>query len=144
MAWINRPTSKGKAATAQRRAAAKYYALPAYRRLRADVLARLPCCAVCLCKEPPEYVPAEEVHHLAPIQGGADDRARAALAVDAANVVPLCRGCHHALHRGGYPAGTDLGRLGRLLALLHSGADAATMARAVATALDSRPSKTDT
>lgn len=65
-------------------------------KLRRSVLAAHPLCARCLAQG---YVTsAEEVHHITPVDTGTDNASRAVLMWSRANLQPLCRACHKAVH----------------------------------------------
>ncbi len=68
-----------------------------WRRLRAAVLSEHPLCAVCLREG--RTAAATEVHHITPVEAGVTARRRERLAYDVANLMPLCHGCHVAVHR---------------------------------------------
>lgn len=135
MPWIKKPERKPSRRWENRerkKEAAKLYNKMAWRNLRAETVARMPYCVLCLCrKEGARLTPAQEVHHLTPIMTGADDLQREVLAYSPDNVAPLCRSCHRLIHERGL-RGIDETKLWNLLDALHGGADTAELGKMIA------------
>lgn len=67
-----------------------------WRRLRMRVLSSHPTCVMC---EREGYVrAATEVHHVVPVETAFTLREKSALMYDPGNLMPLCHGCHYAIH----------------------------------------------
>ncbi|MCM1369840.1 MAG: HNH endonuclease [Candidatus Amulumruptor caecigallinarius] len=69
---------------------------PEWRRLRRGQLDKHPFCEDCLAEG--IYTPAEEVHHVIPVESVADAESMRRVAFDRNNLVSLCVACHHKRH----------------------------------------------
>lgn len=69
----------------------------AWRRLRAAWISAHPLCEDCLAAG--RAVPAEEVHHVCPVERAATRPQMRALCLDPGNLRSLCRACHAEAHR---------------------------------------------
>ncbi|WP_418832028.1 HNH endonuclease signature motif containing protein [Phocaeicola sp.] len=70
---------------------------PAWRRLRAQKMARSPLCEDCLLEGRTRL--ATEVHHVTPIERGRSAEEMEKLAFDAHNLRSLCEKCHQNAHK---------------------------------------------
>ena len=68
-----------------------------WRRLRAWKLGESPFCEDCAKRG--LLVPAQEVHHIIPVETRVDLDGMARLAYDPGNLAALCRECHHERHK---------------------------------------------
>ena len=68
----------------------------AWQLLRRRKIASQPLCEDCLAAG--RVTPAEEVHHVIPVERGRTPQEMRSLAYDFGNLVSLCRSCHQARH----------------------------------------------
>jgi len=69
-----------------------------WRRTRAAVMESQPLCADCAREG--VMTPAEEVHHIRPVDSIKDPDMQFRMTFDRSNLVALCRDCHLARHKG--------------------------------------------
>ena len=66
-------------------------------RLRRAVISSHPLCV--RCEEEGRITLAQEVHHVVPVETAVSREQMEALMYNPANLIPLCRECHHSIHR---------------------------------------------
>ena len=82
--------------TQRAKEASKLYNTSTWKRLREAYILMHPLCELCLAQG--KTVPAEEVHHIAPISQARTILEMRGRAFDPRSIIALCKNCHHKVH----------------------------------------------